>query len=86
MDQETEDGWPEVIKVGTPRPELIRQLEKIAGMVADFQVIDGSLMTGVVLKTSSTAVILDLWDEEKHRPKGAPWVLDLSQVSAVVIP
>jgi hypothetical protein len=86
MYQENEDGRPEVIKVGTPRPELIRQLEKIAGMVADFHVIDGSLTTGVVLGTSSSAVILDLWDEAKRRPKGEPWVLDLSQISAVVIP
>jgi hypothetical protein len=86
MHKESEDELPEVIKVGPPGPELICRLEKIAGMVADFHLLDESRMTGVVLGISSSAVILDLWDEERRRPKGEPWLLDFSEIATVVIP
>jgi hypothetical protein len=84
VSQESNDELPEVIK-GTPRSELIRQLEKNAGMVADFHLADGSFTTGVIQGTSSSGVILDLWDEQRHCPKSEPWVLDLYEIATVVI-
>jgi hypothetical protein len=77
-----------VIKAESDQTLFIRELQVHcdAGMVADIALIDGTSTTGVLIGVSSTALILDRWDEQARRPAGDPFTLALDLVAKVVIP
>jgi hypothetical protein len=83
-----QDDSASVIKAGTNLADLVKQLQPFcdAGMVADIDLIDGTRTTGVLIGVSSSALILDRWDEQARRPAGDPFTLALDLVLEVVIP
>jgi hypothetical protein len=64
------------------------ELERLCddGLVADLILQDGTITSGVLLGISSTSLILDRWDENRHRPAGDPIVIAFSEVTRVVVP
>jgi hypothetical protein len=54
--------------------------------VADITLTDGSQCSGVLIGVSSSASILDRWDDTRRAPAGDPFTLDLAAVAVVVIP
>jgi hypothetical protein len=81
------DESDSVIKAGSDLVPFIREIQAYcdAGMVADIDLIDGTSTTGVLIGVSSTALILDRWDGQAHRPAGDPFTLALELVAKVVI-
>jgi len=77
-----------VIKAGPDLSKLVQQLQPFrdAGMVADIVLIDGTSTTGVLIGVSSSALILDHWDEQAHRPAGNPFTVALDLVSEILVP
>jgi hypothetical protein len=67
---------------------LVWKLEPFcdAGSVADISTTNGLTITGVLIGVSSTALILDHWDNQAHRPAGDPFTIALELVSEVVMP
>jgi hypothetical protein len=56
------------------------------GYVVDLILNDGQEQAGVLIGVSTTSLILDHWDEQKHRPANNPYVLELSSISRIEIP
>jgi hypothetical protein len=77
-----------VIRAGPDLSQLVRELQPYcdAGMVAEIGLADGTMTTGVLIGVSSSALILDHWDEQARRPGGNPFTVALNLVSEVVIP
>jgi hypothetical protein len=83
-----EEG-PQILKpAGTDPHELVRELQPLCdvGMVCDFTLRDASCRSAVLIGVSSTAVIVDGWDEEQRRPAGEPYVLALDTIDRVTVP
>jgi hypothetical protein len=55
-------------------------------MVVDVGLTDGTITTGVLIGVSSSALILDHWDDDARRPAGGPFTLALVLMGKVVIP
>lgn len=81
------DDDPLVIEVDAV-PELVRALQPLCdlGYICDFTLRDGTEASAVLVGISSTALILDRWDDLRHRPAGDPFVLELAAVRRVVVP
>lgn len=56
------------------------------GYVCNLTLRDGAELSVALVGVSSTALIADPWDEERHRPAGDLQVLDLTTVRRVIVP
>jgi hypothetical protein len=56
------------------------------GLVADITLMDGTECSALLIEMSSTALILDRWDEFLNAPAGDPFTLEFREVTEVVIP
>jgi hypothetical protein len=77
-----------VIKVETDLLQLVREIQPFcdAGMVADIGLTDGSEVAVVLIGVSSSALIVDRWDDQTRGPAGDPFTLALDVISQAVIP
>jgi hypothetical protein len=83
-----QDESVSAITAGPDVSQLVKELQpyRDAGMVADIGLADGTITTGILIGVSFSALVLDHWDEQAHRPAGNPFTLALDLVSNVVIP
>jgi hypothetical protein len=80
-----EEG-PTIIEV-TGDPTLAKPaLEPMCGYVVNLILLDGTALSGVLLGVNSTALILDRWDQDTHRPASDPLVVDLCLLESITIP
>lgn len=68
--------------------DLVEQIQPLcdAGYVADLTLRDGSVRTVLLIGVSTTALIVDRWDAQLHRPANDPSTVHLAEVARVVVP
>jgi hypothetical protein len=82
------DDEPTVIEVASDLDGARKVLVGLCdhGFVSDFELEDGSSGTYVLIGVSSSALIVDKWDSDLHRPASDPCVIELSAVRRIVVP
>ena len=76
----------ERIAVGDDPASALAQLQAMAGLVTDITLSDDTRVSAVLIGVSSSALILDSWDDVRHRPSGDPFVLNIEEVKCLVFP
>lgn len=80
---------PEVIDCrGVARCDLVARIQTLCDLrqVADFVQDDQSVLSGVLLGVSPSAVIIDRWDDSAHRPAGDPMTIWLDDLMELRVP
>jgi hypothetical protein len=79
-----DDGYDTVIPTAGRR--LDTQLEPYLGMVADFDLQDGSRVSGILGAASEQVVVVEEWDAHFHRPSGDPSTIAITKIVRITIP
>jgi hypothetical protein len=76
-----------VLQTGADLSDLVRELQPLCdlGLVCDITLRDATEASAVLIGVSSTALVLDHWDDERRRPAGDPYTLPLAAIDRLVV-
>ena len=80
------DSYDYDVVMATPGRPLYRELEPYLGMVADIELLDREVISGVLGAVSEETIVIEEWDSVSHQPNGNPVTIALSRIVRITIP